>query len=38
VSYVYELAAPMETVVDMTERGRTLQISAPIKSATPSSL
>ncbi|WP_438273959.1 CHASE domain-containing protein [Nitrobacter sp.] len=37
VSYVYELAAPMETVVDMTERGRTLQISAPIKSATPSS-
>jgi two-component sensor histidine kinase len=30
-SYVYELAAPMETVADMTERDRTTQISAPIK-------
>jgi len=29
VSYVYELSAPMETVVDMTERDRTEQISAP---------
>jgi two-component sensor histidine kinase len=29
VSYVYELTAPMETVVDMTERDRTEQISAP---------
>lgn len=27
VSYVYELTAPMETVVDMTERGRTEQLS-----------
>jgi two-component sensor histidine kinase len=31
VSYVYELAAPMETVADMSERDRTTQISAPIK-------
>ena len=31
VSYVYELTAPMETVVDMTERDRTVQISAPVK-------
>ena len=31
VSYVYELTAPMETVVDMSERGRTEQISAPLK-------
>jgi two-component sensor histidine kinase len=31
VSYVYELTAPMETVVDMTERGRTDQIAAPLK-------
>ena len=31
VSYVYELTAPMETVVDMTERDRTGQISAPVK-------
>jgi two-component sensor histidine kinase len=31
VSYVYELTAPMETVVDMTERGRTGQISAPVR-------
>jgi two-component sensor histidine kinase len=30
VSYVYELTAPMETVVDMTERGRTGQIAAPV--------
>jgi two-component sensor histidine kinase len=30
-SYVYELTAPMETVVDMTERDRTGQISAPVK-------
>jgi two-component sensor histidine kinase len=30
-SYVYELAAPMETVVDMAERDRTTQISAPIQ-------
>jgi len=27
VSYVYELAAPMDTVVDLTERDRTMQIS-----------
>jgi two-component sensor histidine kinase len=33
VSYVYELTAPMETVVDMTERDRTEQISAPVKPA-----
>jgi len=31
VSYVYELTAPMETVVDMTERDRTEALSAPIK-------
>jgi two-component sensor histidine kinase len=31
VSYVYELTAPMDTVVDMTERDRTVQISAPVK-------
>ena len=30
-SYVYELVAPMETVVDMNERDRTEQISAPIR-------
>ncbi len=30
-SYVYELTAPMETVVDMTERDRTDKISAPVK-------
>jgi two-component sensor histidine kinase len=29
VSYVYELTAPMETVVDMSERDRTEQLSAP---------
>jgi two-component sensor histidine kinase len=28
VSYVYELTAPMETVIDMTERERTEQLSA----------
>jgi two-component sensor histidine kinase len=33
VSYVYELTAPMETVVDMTERDRTEQFSAPLKPA-----
>ncbi|WP_025033976.1 CHASE domain-containing protein [Bradyrhizobium sp. DOA9] len=31
VSYVYELTAPMETVVDMTERDRTDRISAPVR-------
>jgi two-component sensor histidine kinase len=31
VSYVYELTAPMETVVDMTERDRTEQITAPVR-------
>jgi two-component sensor histidine kinase len=30
-SYVYELVAPMETVVDMTERDRTEQFSAPVR-------
>ena len=29
VSYVYELTAPMDTFVDMTERDRTEQLSAP---------
>jgi two-component sensor histidine kinase len=29
VSYVYELTAPMETVIDMSERDRTEQLSAP---------
>ena len=29
VSYVYELTAPMETVIDMSERDRTDQLSAP---------
>src|SRR5258707_1061754 len=32
VSYVYELTAPMETVIDMTQRDRTEQFSAPLKS------
>ncbi|MDE2376177.1 HWE histidine kinase domain-containing protein [Bradyrhizobium sp.] len=32
-SYVYELTAPMETVVDMTERDRTEQFSAPVRPA-----
>jgi two-component sensor histidine kinase len=31
VSYVYELTAPMETVVDMSERDRTEQFSAPAR-------
>ena len=31
VSYVYELTAPMETVVDMNERDRTDQIAAPVR-------
>ena len=31
-SYVYELMAPMVTVVDMTERDRTEQFSAPVRS------
>lgn len=31
VSYVYELSAPMETVVDMTELQRTGQITRPVK-------
>nr|WP_249150894.1 HWE histidine kinase domain-containing protein [Bradyrhizobium sp. JYMT SZCCT0180] len=31
VSYVYELIAPMVTVVDMTERDRTEQLSAPVR-------
>jgi two-component sensor histidine kinase len=30
-SYVYELTAPMATVVDMTERDRTEQLSAPVR-------
>jgi two-component sensor histidine kinase len=33
VSYVYELTAPMDTVVDMSERDRTEQFSAPPKPA-----
>jgi two-component sensor histidine kinase len=33
VSYVYELTAPMATVVDMTERDRTEQIVAPVRPA-----
>ncbi|WP_315825991.1 MULTISPECIES: HWE histidine kinase domain-containing protein [unclassified Bradyrhizobium] len=32
-SYVYELTAPMETVIDMTERDRTEQFSAPVHPA-----
>jgi len=31
VSYVYELTAPMDTVVDMNERDRTEQFSAPVR-------
>ena len=31
MSYVYELTAPMETVIDMTERDRTEALSAPVK-------
>jgi two-component sensor histidine kinase len=30
-SYVYELTAPMDTVVDMNERDRTEQFSAPVR-------
>lgn len=33
VSYVYELTAPMATVVDMTERDRTDKLSAPVRTA-----
>lgn len=33
VSYVYELTAPMATVIDMTELARTEQLSAPVKKA-----
>lgn len=31
VSYVYELTAPHDTVIDMTERDRTNQLSAPVR-------
>jgi two-component sensor histidine kinase len=31
VSYIYELTAPMKTVVDMTERDRTEALSAPVR-------
>jgi two-component sensor histidine kinase len=31
VSYVYELTAPMITVVDLSERDRTEQLSAPVR-------
>jgi two-component sensor histidine kinase len=30
-SYVYELTAPMETVIDLTERDRTEALSAPVR-------
>jgi two-component sensor histidine kinase len=30
-SYVYELTAPMETVIDMTERDRTEQFTVPVR-------
>jgi two-component sensor histidine kinase len=30
-SYVYELTAPMRTVIDMTERDRTEQLAAPVR-------
>jgi two-component sensor histidine kinase len=33
VSYVYELTAPIETVIDMSERDRTEQFSAPLRPA-----
>ena len=33
VSYVYELTAPMATDIDMTERDRTEQLSAPVRPA-----
>jgi two-component sensor histidine kinase len=32
VSYVYELIAPMQTVVDLTERDRTEKLAAPVRS------
>jgi len=32
-SYVYELTAPMQTVIDMTERDRTEALSAPVRGA-----
>jgi two-component sensor histidine kinase len=31
VSYVYELTAPMDTVIDMTERDRTEALAKPVK-------
>ncbi len=31
VSYVYELTAPMETVIDMTERDRTEALARPVR-------
>jgi hypothetical protein len=31
VSYVYELTAPVETVIDMTERDRTEALAKPIR-------
>ncbi|MGX7744109.1 CHASE domain-containing protein [Rhodopseudomonas parapalustris] len=33
ISYVYELNAPLETVVDVNERDRTGQITAPVRPA-----
>ncbi len=33
ISYVYELTAPMETVIDMNERDRTEKFSAPVRPA-----
>jgi len=35
VSYVYEVSAPMETVVDVTERDRTEKVVAPIRTGRP---
>jgi hypothetical protein len=31
ISYVYELTAPMETVIDENELDRTNRLSAPVK-------
>lgn len=31
VSYVYELTAPLDTVIDMTERGRTEALARPVR-------
>ena len=31
ISYVYELSAPMDTVIDMTERDRTEALAKPVK-------